>query len=284
MSDAGRILVTGPTGTVGGPLLEQLAARGLPVVAGARDPAVVPSPVERVALDFTRSETFDAALTGVDRVFLMRPPAISDAVRYIRPFIVAAGRHGVRHVVFLSVMGVNRALPHWRTEQDLRASTMGWTFLRPSFFAQNLETAYRADIREHDAIRVPAGRGRSSFLDTRDVAAVAALVLGDPVPHAGRAYTLTGPAALDYHRVASMLSAELGRAIHYTPPTLLGYRRELLRQGYPADYATVQLVINLVARLGLAARVTDTTERLLGRPATALATYLHDRRDRWSAD
>jgi uncharacterized protein YbjT (DUF2867 family) len=284
MSYAERILVTGPTGTVGGPLLAHVTERGLPVVAGAREPAVVPADVECVALDFTRPETFDAALTGVDRVFLMRPPAISDAVRHIRPFIAAASRHGVRHVVFLSVMGVNRALPHWRVEQDLVATTMGWTFLRPSFFAQNLETAYRADIRDHDAIRVPAGRGRTSFVDTRDVAAVAALVLGDPAPHAGRAYTLTGPAALDYHQVASMLSAELGRAIGYAPPTLLGYRRELLRQGYPADYATVQLVINVVARLGLAARVTDTTERLLGRPATALATYLHDRRDRWTAD
>jgi len=43
------------------------------------------------------------------------------------------------------------------------------------------------------------------------------------------------------------------------------------------------LVINLVARLGLAARVTDTLGRLLGRPTTTLATYLHDRRDRWTA-
>ncbi|MBC8090674.1 MAG: hypothetical protein H7Y15_01790 [Pseudonocardia sp.] len=185
-------------------------------------------------------------------------------------------------MVFLSVMGVNRALPHWRTEQDLRASPMGWTFLRPSFFAQNLETAYRADIREHGAIRVASGRGRTSFVDTRDVAAVAALVLGDPAPHVGQAYTLTGPAALDYHHVASMLSAELGRVIVYEPRTLLAYRRELLRSGLPDDYVTVQIVINLVARLGLAARVTDTLGQLLGRPPTALAGYLHDRRDRWA--
>lgn len=110
--------------------------------------------------------------------------------------------------------------------------------------------------------------GRTSFVDTRDVAAVAAMVLGDPAPHAGLAYTLTGPAALDYHRVASMLSAELKRVIVYDPRTLLSYR---------------QMVINLVARLGLAGRVTDTLGRLLGRPPTTLATYLHDRRDCWAA-
>ncbi len=275
------VLVTGPTGTVGGPLLELLSAGGTRVVAGARDGGRISDAIESRALDLERPGTFDTALHGIGRVFLMRPPAL--AARHLRPFVEAAVAHGVEHVVFLSVMGVNRALPHWRTEQDLRASTMAWTFLRPSFFAQNLETAYRADIVDHDAIRVASGRGRTSFVDTRDVAAVAALVVADPAPHAGRAYTLTGPEAIDYHRVASMLSAELGRVIVYEPRTLRAYRRELRRSGVPADFVTVQLVINLVARLGLAARVTDTLGRLLGRLPTTLATYLHDRRDRWTA-
>jgi len=275
------ILVTGPTGTVGGPLVELLAARGVPVVAGVRGPAQFAESVEGRVLDFERPETFPAALRGIGRVFLMRPPAISDTKRYLRPFIEAAERHGVEHVVFLSLMGVNRVMPHWQVEQDLRASGLGSTFLRPSFFAQNLQTAYRADIRDHSAIRVPSGRGRTSFIDTRDVAAVAATVLAEPGRHAGQAYTLTGPAALDYHQVASMLSAELGRPVGYEPRSLLGYRRELLAQGLPPAYVTVQLLINLIARVGLAAGVTDTVERLLGRPATPLATYLHDLRHCW---
>lgn len=275
------VLVTGPTGTVGGPLLDILAAGGTPVVAGARDPDRIGGAIEARTVDFERPETFDSALRGVGRVFLMRPPAIGG--RHLRPFVEAASRSGVEHVVFLSVMGVNRALPHWRVEQDLRASPMGWTFLRPSFFAQNLETAYRADIRDHGRIRLASGRGRTSFVDTRDVAAVAALVLGDPAPHAGLAYTLTGPAALDYHQVASMLSAELGRVVVYEPRPLLSYRRELRRRGLPDGFVTVQMVINLVARLGLAGRVTDTLGRLLGRPPTTLTTYLHDRRACWAA-
>lgn len=287
MSGAGTVLVTGPTGTVGGPLVELLAARGTLVVAGARDPARFDTSthgggVVVRALDFERPESFDAVLSGVDRVFLMRPPAISDTERYLRPFIRAAERHGVSHVVFLSLMGVNRVMPHWRVEQDLRESTMAWTFLRPSFFAQNLETAYRSDIRDHHRIRVPAGRGRTSFVDTRDVAAVAALVLGDPQRHAGQAHTLTGPVALDYHHVASMLSAELGRPVVYEPMSMLGYRRALLREGLPGDYVTVQLLINLIARVDLAAGVTDTLARLLGRPPTPLSAYLHDRRACWS--
>lgn len=276
------VLVTGPTGTVGGPLVELLAARGTPVVAGVRDPGRWGGAVEARELDFERPETFDGALRGIGRVFLMRPPAIADTTRYLRPFVGAAARHAVEHVVFLSVLGVNRAVPHWRVEQDLRASPLGWTFLRPAYFAQNLETAHRAGIRDHDEIRASAGRGRTSFVDTRDVAAVAALVLADPAPHANRAYPLTGPEALDLHRVASLLSAELGRPIDYVPLSPLALRRELRRSGLPGGYVTVRLVIDLVARLGLAATVSDTLGGLLERPPTPLATYLHDRRTCWS--
>jgi uncharacterized protein YbjT (DUF2867 family) len=283
MTEPGRILVTGPTGTVGGPLLTLLAEQDLDVMAGAPDPARFSGPAECRALDFERPDTFAAALAGVRRVFLMRPPAISDTKRYIRPFIQSAEQHGVEHVVFLSLMGVNRVMPHWRVEQDLRASTLRWTFLRPSFFAQNLQTAYGDDIREQSRIRVSSGRGRTSFIDTRDIAAVASLVLTDPSPHVEQAYTLTGPGALDYYQVASMLSAELGRAITYEPLGLLAYRHELRGQGLPSGYVNVQLLINVIARLGLAAKVNDTMPRLLGRPPTPLATYLHDHRDAWAA-
>lgn len=280
-SDDGPILVTGPTGTVGEPLLRQPLTAGRPAVAAARDPASFTGGGRCRRLNFQDPDIFLAALSGVSRVFLMRPPAISDTKQYLRPFITAAAASGVRQVVFLSVMGVNRWMPHWQVEHDLRASGMAWTFLRPSFFAQNLQTAYRADIAQRNQIRLACGRGRTSFIDTRDVAAVAAKVLTDPIPSAGNIYTLTGPAALTYHEVASMLSAELGRAITYQPLPLLTYRRELRRQQLPAGYVTVQLLINVLARVGLAGKVTDTVAQLLGRPATSLATYLHDLRDEW---
>ncbi|MDQ2739078.1 MAG: hypothetical protein M3Y35_10825 [Actinomycetota bacterium] len=113
------------------------------------------------------------------------------------------------------------------------------------------------------------------------MAAVATLALREPAAHANRIYTLTGPQALDYHHVASMLSAQLQRPITYEPLTLLVYRKELLRQGLPSGYVTVQLLINVVARLGLAAKTTDTVEQLLTRPPTDLATYLREYRNCW---
>ena len=92
------ILVTGATGTVGCEVARLLGARGLPVRAALRDPggavpagvAPVPAGVAPVPFDFGRPETYDLALRGVEALFLMRPPAITDTRRYVDPLIAAA--------------------------------------------------------------------------------------------------------------------------------------------------------------------------------------------------
>jgi len=235
-----------------------------------------------VRFDFADPGTWDAALDGVDRVFLMRPPAISDIKGVIGPFITTLARQPIKAAVVLSLMGVNPAMPHWQLERDVKAAGLPWVMLRPAFFMQNLQTAYLSDIRDHDRIRLPAGRGTTSFIDIRDIADVAALALTGPDQHTGHAYTLTGGQALGWSTVASMLSAELGRPIDYQPISLLTARREMKAQQLPKAYVNVQLLINVVARLGLAARITDELPTLLGRPPRLLAQYLTDNRELWT--
>lgn len=114
MTNPGAVLVTGATGTVGRALVTELLAAGVPVRAGVRRPGQtdLPGGAEQVHLDFADPATAAPALAGVDRVFLMRPPAISDVRTALGPLVTAAARHGVRRVVVLSVMGVNPARPH----------------------------------------------------------------------------------------------------------------------------------------------------------------------------
>lgn len=276
----GVALVTGATGTVGRFVVEALAEQGVQV----RRAVTQPDPDaarDEVAFDFADRDTWGRALENVDRVFLMRPPAISDVKGVIRPFIEETARHPIVSTVVLSLMGVNPAMPHWQLEKDVKVSGMPWTMLRPAFFMQNLETAYRADIRDHDGIRLPAGRGRTSFVDTRDIAAVAALALTDPATHAGQAYTLTGAEALGWDAVASILSSELSRPIHYEPIGLLTARQEMKAAQLPSAYVNVQLLINVVARVGLADTMTDQISTLLGRPPRRLVDYIHDNRELW---
>ncbi len=275
-------LVTGASGLVGREVIGQLMAAGVPVRAAVREPNADPGrDHEELAFDFDHPGGFAAALHGVDRVFLMRPPAISDVKRYLRPFIAACTEAHVRQVVFLSVMGVNRALPHWQVERDLEASGLPHTFVRPAFFTQNLATAYRDDIRSRSRIRLPAGSGRTSFIDTRDVATVIVEALKDPGTHAGRGYTLTGPRGWTYDQVVALLSAELQRDVRYERVGFLRYRSELRRQRLPSGFVWVQLMINAVARLGLAGKVTPTFADLIGREPISLPSSLHHLRKAW---
>jgi uncharacterized protein YbjT (DUF2867 family) len=277
--EPGLILVTGATGNVGAPLVDRLRASGARVrAAGSR-----PSP-DGVRLDFRAPETFGPALAGVRRLFLLRPPAIADVKRTLLPFLDAAASAGVEHVVFLSVAGAgrNKLVPHHAVEAALARSRFTWTVLRPGFFAQNLATAYRADVRDDDRLYVPAGRGRVAFVDTRDVAEVAALALLDPDAHARQAYTLTGPEAISFAEVATILSEALGRPIRYRPASVLGYARHLGRQGLPAGQIAVQTILHVGLRFGQAERVDPTLERLLGRRAGTVRDFVRDHSALWT--
>lgn len=280
-----RIVVTGATGTVGRAVAERAAADGHEVVAAVRRPDAdgLPSGAESVHFDFTEPSTYAPALDGADGLFLMRPPAISDAERFVNPVVDAAERVGMEHVAFLSVLGAERNpfLPHRATEKRLEASPLGFTLLRASNFMQNLAEQNAADIRERDEVYVPAGGGRVSYVDARDVGGAAAVALGEG-GRAQRARDLTGPEAIDHFAVAQALSDALGRRIDYTRPGALEFIWRKLSEGEPLPFVLVMTGIYTVARLGLAARVTGDLPATLGRPATTFSTFAADYRDVWA--
>jgi uncharacterized protein YbjT (DUF2867 family) len=278
-----KILVTGATGRVGGHVARYLTDAGTPVRAAipAGEPREGPW-AEAVTFSFTDQATWQDAFTGVDAVFLMRPPNVSNVRRDMIPALRAAERAGVRRMVLLSLQGADRNpfAPHRRLEEWLSTSTMDSTFVRAAFFMQNLSTTHAADIRERDEIVLPAGRGRTAFVDARDVAAVAATVLLDE-GHTARACTPTGPAALTYHDVARILSAELGRTIRYRPVGLLRYVLHARRAGMPAGMALVTAAIYSVCRFGWAGSLSDDVRTITGRPPISLAQFAHDERIAW---
>lgn len=279
------VLVTGATGNVGRAVVHAARARRLTVWAAERDPAraaeLLGADVDVVRLDYRDPSTF-ACAEGADVLFLMRPPAIADVGKTLLPFVDQARRVGVKHVVFLSVAGAekNKLVPHHAVEEHLRKGA-GWTILRPGFFAQNFGDAYRRDIVEDARVFVPAGRGRVTFVDVRDVAEVAVSALASPAEHERRAYTLTGPEAVDFTTAAALLTQAIGRYIRYDAASIAGYAIHLLRRGMPWAQVGVQTVLHVGLRLGQAARVDPTLEGLLGRRPHSLADYFGDHRHLW---
>lgn len=279
------VLVTGATGNVGRAVLDALADRGIPSRAALADGDSLRSSNagQVVRFDFLRPETFGAAAAGADGLFLLRPPAISRVGPTLNRLIDVATAAGVRHVVFLSVVGAGRnpLVPHHRVERHLRRSTVSWTLLRPSFFAQNLGDQYRRDIRQDDRVYVPAGDGRVAFVDVRDAGEVAAMCFADPATHARRAYDLTGPEAITFAEVAAVLSGRLSRPIRYEPASIAGYVRHLRAGGLAPAQIAVQTILHAGLRRGQAARVDPTLAALLGRSPRTVDDYARDHLDAW---
>ncbi|WP_199711350.1 NmrA family NAD(P)-binding protein [Tessaracoccus antarcticus] len=276
------ILVTGANGTVGAAVVVELRLAGVAFRSAVRTPA--PEVAQEVLFDFTDPSTWDQAFQGVTSLFLVRPPAIGNVKRDLLPAVAAARAAGVTHVVFLSLQGAerNKMVPHAAVEEWLQDSGMAFTFVRASFFHQNLSTTHVSDIRDRDEILVPAGAGATAFVDACDVGAVAAAALVNPHDHANRAWTVTGPRALTYQQVAEVLSAELDRPIRYRRPGALRYVRHARQQlAMPWAMVAVTTAIYTLARLGKAAGLSTDVNTVLGRPPLDFAEFAHRERLAW---
>jgi uncharacterized protein YbjT (DUF2867 family) len=281
------IFVSGVTGNVGYEVARALMGRGVRVRAGDLDiekvRARLGEGVEAVRFDFEDATTYSKAFQGIQRMFLMRPPQISNVRRKMIPAIDAAAEAGARHFVFLSLIGVeqNKRVPHHQVEQHLRKIGVDTTFLRCSFFMQNFNTTHRDEIQHRSELYIPAGRSKTSFIDVRDIAAVAALALVEGEPHFNKAYDLTGSEALDYTQVAERFSQVLRRKITYRNPPALGYVLRQLGARKSLGYALITAWLYGNTRKGMADVVTGEVRRLLGRKPISLRQYIQDYRENW---
>lgn len=281
-----KILITGATGNVGYHLAKQLYEARVPLVAGVRTAAsggrLPTADFPTVRFDFGDRSSYREAFEGVEKLFLLRPPQISDVAAYLKPVIDYAAQVGVEQIVFLSLLGAerNKVVPHHKVEQWLIAGTVPYTLLRAGFFMQNLDTTHRMDIAEYDELFIPAGQGRTAFVDTRDIAAVAAKTLTE-AGHHNKAYALTGAEALTYGEVAEIFTTVLGREIRYPNPSLPRFAWRMRQYGHAWGYIAVMTAIYTTTKLGMAATVTTTVEQLLGRRPRAMHAYIKDYADCW---
>jgi uncharacterized protein YbjT (DUF2867 family) len=289
-----RILITGASGNVGLETMRELMKHSdkdrFEVIAGVRDTArskqeLDVQPDGFVTLDLTNLGTFDAALSGISRVLLVRPPQLADVDTYFKPFVDAMKRSGVRHVVFLSLQGVenNPMTPHHKIEKLIVESGLPFTLLRPSFFMQNLSTTHRNEIRLRDEIFIPAGNGRTSFVDVRDIGAVASLALTSLTSeHLHKGYELTGSEALTYSEAAQILTTVLGRKITYRNPSIVRFIwRKWRKEHTSLGFTLIMVALYTVSKLGKAARLTEETKRLLSRPPITFQQFASDYRAVW---
>ncbi len=238
--------------------------------------------MEAVRFDFTDPKTYEATFKGVEKMFILRPPHITNIKRDMVPSIDAAKSAGVRHVVFLSLIGIENTkyVPHYKVETYLKKVNLQTTFLRCSFFMQNLNTTHRKEIKERNEIFVPVGNAKTSFIDARDIGAVAAVALTQE-GHIDKNYDLTGSEALDYWQATKILSEVLGREIQYKNPNPVYFLIETIRRGTPFIFALVMMGLYTSTRFGMAESITNEVENLTGKTPITFREYAIDYKESW---
>ncbi|WP_032080667.1 SDR family oxidoreductase [Vibrio fluvialis] len=269
-----KVLVLGASGHVGQPLVAELLAKGEQVKAASRSGKAFGA-AEGVVFDFADPTTFDAAFDGVDRAYVMLPGGYVESKALLEPVIQAAAERNVK-VVFQSVLGVDAddSIPYRQVEIALENSGVPYVILRPNWFADNFHTYWKAGI-DQGVIGVPAGEGKSSFIDVRDIASSAAAALTTD-RFDNQAFNLTGPEALSYAQAAQKISASLGKPVAYQAMEEGAFCDLLKSVGVPADYAEFLTSIFYPVREGWTAGVSDAVATLTGKAPRSLDEYIAD--------
>ena len=216
-----------------------------------------------------------AALDGAGTLVLIPAEESTDRVDQHRTAIDAAVAAGVGRIVYLSFLDASPdatftlVRDHWATEEHVRASGLPFTFARMSLYLDFIPMMTAAD----GTIAGPAGDGRASIVARDDVSAVLA-VLAAGGDDGGGVHAVTGGEALSLADVAATLSEATGRTVTYKDETLAEARASRAHLGAPDWQVEAWISTYTAIAAGEVAKVSDTVERLTGRPPQTLAGFV----------
>lgn len=274
------IVISGATGNIGRATISQLTRQqvALRAIIRSAEKANVFShtTVESAIADLADSDSLDRVLSGASAALLVSP--IDTAMVALQEnFIEAARRIGNIHIVKISGLGTAPDSPlqsgrwHAQIERRLEASGLPYTHLRPPFFMQNM-LRFAPAVADHGELAAPMKDGTIAMVDVYDIAAVAAKALTD-TRHAGKTYTVTGPAALSFHQIASRLSIVTGKTVTYRDIDLKSMRQRLQDNAMPDWHIDILMQFWTVLREGYGSPVTDTVATVTGTAARSFSRF-----------
>jgi uncharacterized protein YbjT (DUF2867 family) len=283
-------LVTDVTGHVGRAVLAELANQPVAVRAMLQEPGDLPikAPnIEAVRPDPEDPASLQRAVEGVEAVFLASQfsPHIAEAHLKIANAAKAAG---VRRFVQLSGIGANpqmccARMLRWLGQAETGVAAcpdVAVTRLRPSYMLQML-FEFAPTIAQQGLIAGPFRSTQWSWVDARDVAAVAVAALKDP-SHAGRIYTVTGSESLSFPQIADRLSHILGKPVRYNDITANEARGWLQAKGLSPVMIEAKLELwDACASNMLNVAPNSVVQDVTGRPPRTLEEFVQDYKARF---
>jgi uncharacterized protein YbjT (DUF2867 family) len=295
-NDEKTILVTGATGTVGSEVVKQLvsspSSSGYNIIRAAvhsqnkADRFRQYRGVEIVNMDYNKPETIADALNHVNKLFLLTLPSPNMADISSSLVKEAKKKNDIKHIVKLSVMeadaepGTTIGRLHRQEEKIIEESGIPYTFLRSGAFMQNFVNFFGQTIKNQNAFYLPAGDGKVSFVDVRDIAAVATEILltksSGSQQQKNKAYDITGHDALSYSQAAEILSGGIGKKISYIDIGEEDARRGMKKTGMEDWLIDAIMEFYYIIRTGHASRTTNAIEQITGRKPVSFEQFVRD--------
>ncbi|MFI5959150.1 NAD(P)H-binding protein [Cryptosporangium sp. NPDC051539] len=270
------IVITSPTGNIGGQLVQDLLDAGAPVRVIARDPArLAPGVLDRVEVvrgSHRDADVVDEAFDRASAVFWLVPAdrqaaSVSDAYSGFAQAGIAAMK-SVGRVVGISALGRGTAVAGraghvtatlamddliTATGVPYRALTM------PSFMDNTIRQA--GAIATQGAFFGPSRPDMPvPMVATRDIAAVAARLLLDESWTGSEEVPVLGPEDITFDQMAEIISDVLGRPVRYQQVPGEAFKATMSKNGNSEPMAQAYLDMALAKNDGLDSAVVRTRE------------------------
>ena len=260
-------LVIGGTGKTGRRVVEQLQNKGIEPRIGSRQ--ATPN------FDWDNKDTWVEALNGIEKMYVTYYPdlAVPGAKEAIQSLTYLAKEVGVKKMVLLSGKGETEAEV---CEKIVMDSGIDYTIVRASWFNQNWSESFFLEPILSGEVALPMSDVLIPFVDTNDIAEVAATVLLDDTFN-GEIIEVTGPELITFKDIVNIISMTSKRNLNFYDITLEQYINGMKQMQIPNDvvwlieYLFSQVLTNPKNQL-----VVNDIERVLGRKAKPFMEYAQE--------
>ena len=279
-----RILVTGATGNIGFEVIRYLlkSDSDCEIVAAVRSVEKAKKKLQDdpslslIPFDFENTDSFKTAFTGIDILFLLRPPHISEVEKYFRPLLNSAKEHGIDQVVFLSVQGAEKSkvIPHNKIERLIEELEFNYIFVRPSYFMQNLTTTLLPEILNERSITLPSGSAKFNWIDIRNIGEATAKLILDFKDYQNKSFEITGSENENFTEVARLITEITGEKIRFQSMNPIRFYFKKRKEGMESGFAMVMTLLHFLPRFQNEPFISDNYHLLTGKHPTTLRDFI----------
>lgn len=221
-----KILVTSASGNIGKELVKILKEKDTNFIAGVHShedlKRMKTQDIKSIIIDFNDTESLHNAMQKIDILFLLVPFS-EKMLEWGNKIIDAAKKNNVKHIVRSSCFQANSSSNyllfkvHDKIDHSLKKANIPFTIIKPNTFMQNFVNIHADTIKNAHTFYLPQADAKTSFVDIRDIAAVAAEILINRNNYINMQFDITGPKSLNNYEVSDILSSIVGEEINYFP-------------------------------------------------------------------